>query len=159
METKRIAEENERKRSVLYLWPSSTYKLTIFQFVFLFSYTHKDYASWYHHSYIAQRKAEKEEERRARERIRQKLEQDKVEPDNFQLHIVYYHACTRTRALLKYLSLLPLFPCKQNQSFLNNLYLTDTKTFSSNNILLDIKFHVLVCKFQVLSKTFLPFCL
>ena len=80
IEAKRIAEENEKKRSVLirffphtpvtfsFLVSPFDCKMDLFSIFFLL------------HSYLALRQSEKEEEKRARERIRWKLEQDKVLP-------------------------------------------------------------------------------
>nr|GLL41936.1 UBX domain-containing protein 1 [Ipomoea trifida] len=67
LEAKRIEEENERKRLVWYSHSCIIYCLIIFSYSTLPC------------SLIALRKAEKEEERRAREKIRQKLEEDKAE--------------------------------------------------------------------------------
>ena len=96
LEAKRIEEENERKRFVFY---------SIFCALFSFSVCNDliqlwldDYCSFVHfcyHSLLALRKAEKEEEKRARVKIRQKLEEDKV-------LIISFHVSFLSDTLIKY---------------------------------------------------------
>ena len=87
LEAKRIEEENERKRFVFILWSfchisylCSNLQLYVRKcsFSLLDSFFNRMKYLFCSHRIVALRKAEKEEEKRAREKIRQKLEEDKV---------------------------------------------------------------------------------
>ena len=71
---KRIEEENERKWWGLFI----TFVSSVFGATRLFYLIVLQNNVFCFHSVVASRKAEKEEEKRAREKIRQKLEEDKV---------------------------------------------------------------------------------
>ncbi|THG19383.1 hypothetical protein TEA_000909 [Camellia sinensis var. sinensis] len=75
LDAKRIVEENERKRWGLFI----TFVSSVFGATRLFYLIVLQNNVFCFHSVVASRKAEKEEEKRAREKIRQKLEEDKAE--------------------------------------------------------------------------------
>ena len=81
MEAKRTEEENERKRFVIlfkYLclyFMFSIHSVSTMRLILVF-WDKKFFSFMYR--IMALRKAEKEEEKRAREKIRQRLEEDKV---------------------------------------------------------------------------------
>lgn len=89
LEAKRIEEENERKRS------GSASKFIVAHLVFCFECTQLQEKNASSCRLLALRKAEKEEEKSAREKIKQKLEEDKV--PTFLNHFVlsfFYRACS-----------------------------------------------------------------
>ena len=83
LEAKRIEEENERKRYGFVQKFSVSFSCCIGKVYHYFLQYLNSLANWHGNllnfdRILALRKAEKEEERRAREKIRQKLEEDKV---------------------------------------------------------------------------------
>ena len=77
LEAKRMAEESERKRFAFSLHVQFS-DVRLLYFWFLSYFFHLPGVGF---RLLSQRKADKEEEKRARERIRQKLQQDKVHPN------------------------------------------------------------------------------